>query len=235
MQPTLDATGAEGTLSGWRRWTRRNYSWLLALGRGALNGSVVTAGLAHHAHPLGASLAEGAAAGLQSAVLQISQVNERYALFLCNARSEGRRFARWASLSALYLAVMKGAGLLVGSTAAPLALAAAYAKTVAFGSAQYPWVAAIALGRQLKLQVPGRSGERVRFVADLQTMAVSAGCVCVSALSSVGVAGSRPSLLVTGLVGAAYYLVIRSRWDRWLRRGRPRTESLPRRTFVLTE
>jgi hypothetical protein len=42
-----------------------------------MNSSIVTPGLAHTSYPLAASLAAEAAAGLQSAVRQVSRINER--------------------------------------------------------------------------------------------------------------------------------------------------------------
>jgi hypothetical protein len=208
-------------------WARRHYGWLLVLARGGLNGLAVSLGLIHAAHPAAASLAEGCAAGVQSGVLQVSTVNERYALYLNSCRSEGQRFARWASLSALYFALMKGAGILVGGGPAHLgSLGAAYLRMVGYGTAQYPWVAAIALGRRLKAAVPGRCGHRIRFEADVQTMVVSAACVCVSALNSVGVSSSRLCLVAGGLLGTIYYWAVRSRWMRWLRKTRPAVQSL---------
>jgi hypothetical protein len=184
-----------------------------------MNTAAVTLGLAHASYPLVASIAEGCAAGLQSAVLQVSCINARYALFLSGSRSERQRFVRWASLSALYLALMKLAGILFGGGPTHLpSLAAAYGRTLLFGGAQYPWVAAIALRRRLEGAVRGRCPERIRLTADLQTMAVSASCVCVSALNSVGVPSSRLWLLVAGALGLIYYQAVRTRWARWRRR-----------------
>jgi hypothetical protein len=208
-------------------WARRHYGWLLVLARGGLNGLAVSLGLIRAAHPAAASLAEGCAAGVQSAVLQLSAVNERYALYLSSCRSEGQRFARWASVSALYFALMKAAGILVGGAPAHLAsLGAAYLRMVGYGTAQYPWVAAIALSRRLEGEVPGRCGHRIRFQADVRTMVVSAACVCVSALNSVGVSSSRLWLVGGGLLGTIYYWAVRSRWVRWLRKARPGVQRL---------
>src|SRR5256714_10063531 len=180
-----------------RRWAKQNYSWLLSVGRGVMNTSVVTFSLRHASYPLAASVAEGCAAGLQSALLQVSLVNERYACFLSGAPSERQRFARWASVSALYYGVMKLAGILFGGAPAHLGgLAALYLRTAALGTAQYPWVAAIALDRRIKAEQARGSEDRIRVVADGQTMAVSAACVCASALSSVGVPSTRLSLVL---------------------------------------
>jgi hypothetical protein len=108
---------------------------------------------------------------------------------------------------------------------------------VAFSAAQYPWVAEIALHGRLESRVRGRCPAQIRFVVDLQTLLVSGGCVCVSALNSVGVSSSRLWLLVTGAVGLAYYGVVRSRWARWLRRSGEsagRSIEIVARSFVCT-
>lgn len=90
----------------------------------------------------------------------------------------------------------------------------AYALTITFGSAQYPWEAAIAARRSLRTE-QGASRDRVRLVADLQTMAVSVTCVGVSILNSVGVAGSRLFLAAVGVAGVVYYGMVRLRRAGW--------------------
>ena len=124
---------------------------------------------------------------------------------------------KWAWFQALFYGLVKAAGTIAGGGPGDVgALVVAYAVTITFGSAQYPWEAAIAARRALRTeQGAGRDG--VRFVADLQTMAVSVTCVGVSILNSVGVPGSRLFLAGVGAPGVTYYALVRLRRELWRR------------------
>jgi hypothetical protein len=183
-----------------KAWTRRNYSWLLALARGAANSAAVLLGLRCVPLPWPTAIAEGLAAGLQSAALQSTPINERYCRFLRKAPSEPQRFLRWATVSAAYYLVVKVSGTWFGGERLQWRSLLA---TVALGTVQYPWVAAIAVTRARK--APGQSPDKRRFLADVRTMAVSMSCVCLSVLSSVGVRSTRLLLVAGGLAGAVWY------------------------------
>lgn len=197
---------------GLRAWARRRYSTLLSVARGLLNATVVGFGLHHAGYPLAASAAQGLTAGALSGFLQITHMNERYSAYLSRAPSEVHRLGKWLWFQALYYGLVKVAGIIVGGSATTLgALVFSYAVTVTFGAAQYPWAAAIACHRGLRL-AQGHRRSRVRFIADLQTMAVSVVCVGASALNSVGVPYTRGLLVIVGLAGLAHYASVKTRW-----------------------
>ena len=180
----------------------------LALTRGLLNGSVVLFGLLEVGYPARASIAEGLTAGALSGFFQLTVMNERFSAYLNRATSEPGRVLRWAWFQAIFYGLVKAAGTLAGGgppDAGTLVLA--YALTITFGAAQYPWEAAIAARRVWKAAL-GEARERIRLVADLQTVTVSVTCVGVSILNSVGVPGSRLFLAVVGVVGLGYYALI---------------------------
>jgi hypothetical protein len=111
---------------------------------------------------------------------------------------------------------MKSAGSLFGGGSASLVnFVILYLITIAFATAQYPWVTAVASNHRLKCEQKSRSRKQIRLATDLQMMAVSATCVGISALNSVGIPSSRFFLLVLGLAGATYYLMVNNRWLRW--------------------
>jgi hypothetical protein len=202
---------------GSRSWFRRHYSTLLSLARGTLNGSVATLGLIQVGQPVTASLAQGITAGFLSGFFQRTVMNERFSAYLNRAGNEGFRVIKWAWFQALFYGLVKAAGTIAGGGSGTLtALVLAYGVTITFGSAQYPWEAAIAARRALRTEQGGRR-DRVRFVADLQTMAVSVTCVGVSILNSVGVPGSRLFLLGVGVAGISYYALVRVRRELWRR------------------
>jgi hypothetical protein len=202
---------------GARSWARRHYSTLLSLGRGTLNGSVATLGLIQVGYPVQASIAEGMTAGFLSGFFQLTVMNERFSAYLNRAGGEVLRVIKWAWFQALFYGLVKAAGTLAGGGPGDLsALVVAYAVTITFGSAQYPWEAAIAARRALRTEQGGRC-DRIRFVADLQTMTVSVTCVGVSILNSVGVPGSRLFLLGVGVAGIGYYALVRLRRQLWRR------------------
>ena len=154
-------------------WARRHHSTLLSLGRGTLNGSVATFGLIQVGYPIGASIAEGMTAGFLSGFFQLTVMNERFSAYLNRAVNEVSRVIKWAWFQALFYGLVKAAGTLAGGGSGDLgALVVAYGVTITFGSVQYPWEAAIASRRALRTE-QGARRDRVRFVADLQTMAVS--------------------------------------------------------------
>jgi hypothetical protein len=191
------------------RWVP--HSTLLAVGRGLLNGSAASFGLVQAGHPLFASIAEGATAGLLSGVFQLTAINERFCGYLHRARRELHRVAKWVWVQALFYGLVKTAGILVGGGPGNVrALMVSYVLTIGFGSAQYPWAAAIAANRAWK-SACGVPRDRICLVADLQTVIVSVICVTVSMLSSVGVAGSRLFLLGVGIAGLCYYATVRRR------------------------
>jgi hypothetical protein len=195
----------------------RYYSTLLSLGRGTLNGSVATFGLIQVGYPIGASFAEGMTAGFLSGFFQLTVMNERFSAYLNRAGNEVFRVIKWAWFQALFYGLVKAAGTLAGGGSGDLgALVVAYAVTITFGSVQYPWEAAIAARRALRTE-QGARRDRVRFVADLQTMAVSVTCVGVSILNSVGVPGSRLFLAGVGVAGVTYYTLVRLRRELWRR------------------
>jgi hypothetical protein len=199
--------GAAG-LRGWARW---HHSTLLSLARGTLNGSVATVGLIKVGHPVAASVAEGIVAGFFSGFFQLTVMNERFSAYLNRAGSELLRIVKWAWFQAIFYGLVKAAGTLAGGGPnGASVLLGAYAMTIVFGSAQYPWEAAIAARRRLHTD-QGGARERICFVADLQTMAVSVTCVGVSILNSVRVPHSRLFLLLVGLLGLTYYGLIRLR------------------------
>jgi hypothetical protein len=207
--------------SGLRGWLARHYATWLCLSRGTLNGTVATLGLIQVGYPAAASIAEGMTAGFLSGFFQQPVMNERFSAYLNRAGSELHRVLKWAWFQALFYGLVKAAGTLAGGgPATPAALLVAYAVTIAFGSAQYPWEAAIAARRAFKTEQGGRR-DRVRFIADLQTMAVSVTCVGVSILNSVGVPGSRLFLVAVGALGLGYYSVVRSRRQLWQRAREP--------------
>jgi hypothetical protein len=198
-------------------WARRHYSTLLCLSRGTLNGSVATFGLIQVGYPVQASFAEGMTAGFLSGFFQLTIMNERFSAYLNRAPSELVRVLKWAWFQALFYGLVKAAGTIAGGGPADLTtLFLAYAVTITFGSAQYPWEAAIAARRSLSTDQGGRR-DRIRFVADLQTMAVSVTCVGVSILNSVGVPGSRLFLVGVGVVGISYYGLVKLRQELWRR------------------
>ena len=202
---------------GARSWFRRHYSTLLSLGRGTLNGGVATLGLIQVGYPVPASIAEGMTAGFLSGFFQLTIMNERFSAYLNRAGSEWLRVIKWAWFQALFYGLVKAAGTLAGGGPGDLSsLVLAYAVTITFGSAQYPWEAAIAARRALRTEQGGRR-DRIRFVADLQTMTVSVICVGVSILNSVGVPGSRLFLVVVGIAGLTYYGLVRLRQQLWRR------------------
>jgi hypothetical protein len=211
--------------TGLRGWMARHYATWLCLSRGTLNGTVATLGLIRVGYPVPASIAEGMTAGFLSGFFQLTVMNERFSAYLNRAGGELHRVLKWAWFQALFYGLVKAAGTLAGGgPATPTALFFAYAVTITFGSAQYPWEAAIAARRVLKTE-QGIRRDRVRFIADLQTMAVSVTCVGVSILNSVGVPGSRLFLVGVGALGLAYYGLVRSRRQVWQRARR--TQALP--------
>jgi hypothetical protein len=195
-------------------WVRRHYATLLCLARGTLNGSVAAFGLVQMGYPSRAALVEGLVAGVLSGSFQRPVLNERFSAYLNRAGGELEKVVRWAWFQAIFYGLVKAAGTLAGGGFADVgALAVAYLATITFGSAQYPWEAAIAASRTVRAE-QGVSRDRIRFVADLQTMAVSVTCVGISILNSVGAPHSRAVLLVIGLVGLGHYAVVRQRRDR---------------------
>jgi hypothetical protein len=203
--------------TGLMGWARHHHATLLCLGRGTLNGGVAMFGLYRVGHPLAASIAEGLTAGVLSGSFQMTVLNERFSGYLNRASGELARILRWAWFQAIFYGLVKAAGTLAGGAPSTLtALGLAYVATITFGSAQYPWEAAIAARRIYKTE-QGAHREGVCFIADLQTMAVSVTCVGVSILNSVGVAGSRMFLVLVGLLGLSYYGLVRVRRDRWRR------------------
>ncbi len=201
---------------GSRSWFRRHYSTLLSLARGTLNGGVATFGLIQVGHPVAASLAEGMTAGFLSGFFQRTVMNERFSAYLNRANSELFRVIKWAWFQALFYGLVKAAGTIAGGPGDLTSLVVAYAVTITFGSAQYPWEAAIAARRAFRTEQGGRR-DHIRFVADLQTMAVSVTCVGVSILNSVGVPGSRLFLVGVGVAGISYYGLVRFRRELWRR------------------
>ena len=189
---------------GWR-WLARHQSTGFPLVRGLLNFSIVAAGLIHVGCPLAGSLGQALAAGGQSAALQLAPVNERYQIWLHRAPNEWQRFARWLTVGSIYLAVMKGAGLLAGiGTGTGGEGALDLFGTVALSTVQYPWASAIA---RLRARSEGRSACRRRHLglaADAQTLLISVCCVGASALSSVGASSGRTALVLIGVTGAFY-------------------------------
>jgi hypothetical protein len=187
------------------RWLARHQSLCFASLRGLLNFAVVVAGLLHVGCPLLGSLGQALAAGGQSALLQVAPVNERYQLWLHRAPSEWRRFARWLAVGALYLVVMKVAGLAAGLRPPSLGQGTLdLLGTIALATVQYPWVTGIARVRAQSRTGSLRQQRRAGFAADAHTLAVSVLCVGASALSSVGVGGARAALVLIGVAGAYY-------------------------------
>jgi hypothetical protein len=214
---TAASTPRRQTGAGTPGWARRHHSTLLSLSRGTLNGSVATFGLIQVGHPVGASIAEGMTAGFLSGFFQLTVMNERFSSYLHRAGSEVMRVVKWAWFQALFYGLVKAAGTIAGGGPGDLGtVAVAYAVTITFGSAQYPWEAAIAARRALRTEQGGRR-DGIRYVADLQTMAVSVTCVGVSILNSVGVPGSRLFLAAVGVAGLAYYALVRLRRELWRR------------------
>jgi hypothetical protein len=195
----------------WMRGVRTHEAWLLPLVRGLVNALAVAFVLRQAAQPLAVALAEGCAAGVQSALLPITPVNARYARFLADARSELERFARWGVVSTVYLTVMQLAGSLAAARPEQPLLLAAFIRAV-LGAGQYPWVAALALRRQhnQRRRCPQRR-DQLRFAADVETMAVSAAFVSLTALQALGLPAVRPVLVAAGLCGLVRYLAIKQR------------------------
>jgi hypothetical protein len=227
------ALGGGTPAPGGTPFVRRHYATLLSLGRGSLNGSVAALGLIQMGYPVGAALIEGFTAGSLSGFFQLTTMNERFSAYLNRASSEIERMVRWAWFQAIFYGLVKAAGTLAGGGGGDQgaghfaglgALGAAYLATIAFGSAQYPWEAAIAAGRALKAE-QGLGRDRIRFAADLQTMAVSVTCVGASILNSVGAPHSRLFLVVIGAVGAGHYGLVRFRRALW-RRGQWSSEGI---------
>lgn len=220
LRPSVAPTWDPGRLTGapapgLRGWARRHYSICLSLARAALNGTVATVFLLEVGYPLAASFAEGIAAGLLSGLFQLAVVNERLAAYLNRARGEIHRVLKWAWIEAVFYGLVKAAGTLAGGGPGDVStLLFAYVVTVTFGCAQYPWEAAIAASRAMKRE-QGQGRDQIRFVADLQTMAVSMTCVGVSILNSVGVPGSRLFLAGVGVAGIGTYGLVRLRWRLW--------------------
>ena len=208
--PKLEPGGEGG-------WFSRHYCVWLCLGRGTLNGSVATLGLIRVGYPLPASIAEGVTAGFLSGFFQLTVMNERFSAYLNRANNELHRMLKWAWFQALFYGLVKAAGTLAGGGPGnPTALLLAYAATITFGSAQYPWEAAIAARRALGTD-QGVRRDRIRFIADMQTMAVSVTCVGMSILNSVGAPGSRLFLVGVGAMGLTYYGLVRLARQRWSR------------------
>lgn len=199
-----------GPLDG-ASWVRRHYSILLSLTRGTLNGAVAAFFLLQVGYPPFASLAEGLTAGALSGLFQHAVINERLAAYLNRAPNELSRALKWAWVEALFYGLVKAVGTLAGGGLHGLEeILIAYLMTVTFSCAQYPWEAAIAAGRQLRVR-QGEHRDRIRFVADLQTMAVSMTCLAVSVLNSVGVPGTRAFLTGVAVAGIATYCAVRLR------------------------
>ena len=191
--------------------TRRHHSILLSIGRGLLNGSVVTVGLLQIGYPLTASYAEGAAAGFFSGFFQLTVMNERFSAYLNRARSEPHRVLKWMWFQAIYYGIVKATGALFGGGPGDAAgLFVAWAFTIVFGAAQYPWEAAIAANREVRA-ARGHSRQSICALADVQTVLVSVTCVGVSILNSVGMPGSRLFLVAVGMVGLGYYRLVLAR------------------------
>jgi hypothetical protein len=194
---------------GFRITLRRHHGWLLPMLRGVTNAGAVAFALRQGAHPLPAALAAGGAAGVQSALLQLSPINARYARYLNRAGSEPMRFLRWAAVATFYCGVMQLAGALASGAAlrpGPTLLLAIH--TSVLGSAQYPFMAAIARLRgraERRRQCP----ERIRLHADLATLVVSAFFVSLSALAAIQHGASHVVLVVAGLVGLVSYVHVR--------------------------
>jgi hypothetical protein len=205
------------------RWARGSqHSLWLALARGLINGVGVSFGLTQVGYPAAAALAEGIAAGSQSGYRQVSWVNERFCVFLNGARSEARRFWRWALLEGFYWGAMKSVGALFGGGPSGVGdLAVMYARTLFFATSQYPWVCGIALARQLRTEQGNLTAAQIRRITDVQSAVLSAASICLCALNSVGVPSSKLLLLGLGLIGGAYYLATRLRYAAWQRRLRP--------------
>jgi hypothetical protein len=208
--PGLPRTGATGPLDG-ASWVRRHHSILLSLTRGTLNGAVATFFLLQVGYPPRASVAEGLTAGALSGLFQLAAVNERLAAYLNRAPNEVLRALKWAWVEAIFYGLVKAIGTLAGGgPRGPDEILIAYLMTVTFSCAQYPWEAAIAAGRQLRVR-QGQHRDRIRFVADVQTMAVSMTCLAVSVLNSVGVPGSRVFLTGVAIAGIGVYCMVRLR------------------------
>jgi hypothetical protein len=191
--------------SGQLRWIARIQSLGLASLRGILNFAIVAAALVHVGCPLLGSLGQALAAGGQSAVLQLTPVNQSYQSWLHRAPNERQRFARWLTVGAVYLAVMKTAGLLAGISPGPIGKGAIdLLGTVALSTVQYPWVTAIARARARSQSRSSRRRHLDGLVADAQTLAISVFCVGASAVSSVGAGFGRAILVLIGVAGAWY-------------------------------
>ncbi len=177
-----------------------------------MNASAVAFALRQAAHPLPAALAAGGAAGLQSALLQWSPINERYARFLNRAPSEPVRFLRWVAVSSLYCLFMQLAGALAARTDIRFGMTLLLAlRASALGAGQYPWVAAIALRRARAERQRRSCPDRVRLIADVETMLVSAFFVSLSTLGALGHGASRPLLVAAGVLGLLSYAALKTR------------------------
>ena len=194
-----------------------HHSLWLSLGRGLLNGSVVTVGLLQVGYPTAASYAEGAAAGFFSGFFQLTIMNERFSAYLNRARSEPHRVLKWIWFQAIYYGIVKATGALFGGGPGEAgAFFVAWAFTIVFGAAQYPWEAAIAANREVRA-ARGHSRQSICALADVQTVIISVTCVGVSILNSVGMPGSRLFLVVVGIIGLGYYRLVLARSDQLAR------------------